>query len=314
MTAQQIEKFAEIREKLSLRKWRDATLTSSFLIETILQGIHRKVLENTNLRKQEKLFAHPQKGMPQFQPFAKMTLGQRLRVIREYDLFTLYEDITKEDLTLLKNMNWNAILATRNSSVHAQEIPVTEKDALLVSSSLFLIALQVTDWKPADEQGWWERMLQNLWFKRIFATVCFVLVAWLGYFVWNLVPLAHNADILQTKYGRELAEVVIKRDDYSLAIWLAQGDKSVKDRERFLYNLYVGEAERISTSDPLEAYRYYEKALGYADEAFELEATKKWQTDILLAAQDELLDEMTRSDQFRAKYGSMQATYRTLTR
>ncbi len=176
----QVEQFDAISKKLSCHEWHEATFISGVLLENILKDIHRKVLESTHLRKQEAVFSHPEKGMPKLR-FDKMTLGQRLAVFKQYDLFALYEGITGEDVGLLKNLNWNVILATRNNSAHTQDIPVKEEDALLVSSALRLVALQITDWKPESRMSLWERIFQSTLFRKGAIVVAFMAIVILDF-------------------------------------------------------------------------------------------------------------------------------------
>ncbi len=294
------ERAADALRRLDQGQWHDACASAALVIERVLSLLHQQLLMNLSFEEQEKLFApvkksYTREGRP-LPPWDRMTLGQRVRVFCQANLFDAYEKHVrgKHKLRAAKNIDWGRVVEIRNRAAHPKDPPLAAEEAYWIVSTMHLILLDLTDWQPGTPTTWIARLRRNKAFRTIAAalaaTVLILPTALLIFHIQNI----RNARALVTKYGSEVAQLMENQGEYALAIWAVQGDKNVLEREVALYRLYKLEAHKIKADDPVEAYRLYERALALPVRS-DKEAVRAWQKD--------LLERMTALDRFRALYG-----------
>jgi len=259
----------EINRNMALGKWDDAAQKAGAMIESIFRRMYNELAGTLNPGKFARLTQKGQEAVAEknTKPFLpnKATFGDWLVFFRESDLFSLYEQKNSNnhvDCRVLKSIDWDWVVRTRNVATHKGDEKVSPKDAQIVVNALQSLLLAVTDWEPRKFVYKLETFLAKLetrWGYVLFAFLAVVLV-WV---VWLSPTLekAKKVDNMLSAHGQEIAEVLEKRGAYDLALWAIDGDPTVIGRDVIRYRLLKLQAQKVKDKDPVEAYVLYSQAL-----------------------------------------------------
>ncbi|MFN7037116.1 MAG: hypothetical protein ACK4SN_12220, partial [Bellilinea sp.] len=139
------KKIDNLQVKLNQGEWFEAASVAASVLENILWKIHRELVNKLPPKKQKEILD----SVPFNKPIDKLTLGERITLFRNLDLFKLYSDeVEKKPLPSFQMLDWDKILKIRNGVAHPRDFPTSAEQAYEISSALYLIALETTDWKP----------------------------------------------------------------------------------------------------------------------------------------------------------------------
>lgn len=279
------KKIDSLQVKLNQGEWFEAASSAASVLENILWKIHRELINKLPPKKQKEIID----SISVNKPIDRLTLGERITLFRNLDLFKLYSDeIEKRPLPSLQLMDWDKILKIRNSVAHPREFPASAEQAYEISSALYLVALETTDWKPHHKVA----VTNNPFFKKALIFIAlFISILTVMYILITSQDIQNTKKLL-SEHGEEVSLLLEKRGAYSLAIWAIKGDKLTKSREVLLYRFYKLLAQEVKNYDPVQSYRLYDAALDL-EIVGDKSSVKEWQED--------LWQKMTPIDQIRAK-------------
>jgi len=289
------QKIDSIYGKLSRGEWFDAAFTAGVVIDFIVGEMLKEIIA-----------ALPPAELDPSQPAGKdnrkkrykswTTLGARVNLFKEENLFEQYESILGKSLPTLKQVNWDRIVEIRNNSAHPGNGLITPADAHEITSYLYLLLIELTDWHPQRSVSPMQKLASSKGFRWFMSIAALALVAFVIFTIFNLVvPVNQTID----KYGKEISAILEQGEDYKLAIWFMERDESASYRDTALFRLNFSRAQQLEQDNAYLAYQSYQKALKlcrnsnesiYCDENY----IKKHQADLLL--------KMTPVNRFWARY------------
>lgn len=291
LSADQIQKIDSIYNKLSLGDWYGATFTAGAVLDSILGKIQKDIMAATPIDPAAKT------GGKDNRRKQELTLGQRIHLFKDENYFEQYEMILGKPLPNFKTMNWERVLDIRNRCAHPDDTAITPSEAYEITSYLYLLLIELTDWSPKRTLTPARKLLYSgkfLW------AALFIFAMLVSYFIFNYFSVIKPINQTIDKYGKEIATVLEQGRDYKLAAWFMERDESVPYRDTELYRLNIKYAQQVEEENAYVAYTSYRKALKLCNTSKEsILCDKKY----IEKHMGELLERMTPLNRFWVRFG-----------
>jgi len=283
------QKIDSIYGKLSRGEWFDAAFTAGAVIDLIVGEMLKEITESDPAQARGK-----EARKKRYKSWT--TLGARINLFKEENLFEQYEALLGKPLPTLKQVNWDRIVEIRNNAAHPGNAVITPADAHEITSYLYLLLIELTDWHPQRSVTPMQKLISSKGFRWSLSVAVLALVAFVIFTIFNLVvPVNQAID----KYGKEISAILEQGKDYKLAIWFMERDESASYRDTALYRLNMSLAQQIEQDNAYLAYQSYQRALKLCNphkESFPCDPA------YINTHQAELLLKMTPFNRFWARY------------